>query len=319
MFRIFLRAIGLVFAIVIPFALLSARASADEIDDLRRQFDYDAKAPLNSEEKLLYERDGVKVVDLTYDSVKGGRVTGYVVSPTGKGPHAGLVFGHWGAGNRTEFLAEASLLAKAGCVSVLIDYPWVRPAPWRKELKEAGDPEGDHAAFVQAVIDLRRGIDLLAERKDVDSKRIGYAGHSFGAQWGAILSATEPRLKCVALIAGVPDQHSIWRDNNDPAIVAWRAAVPKDKQEAYLKVCERTAAVRYAPHAKCPLLMQFAKYEQYFDKSAMERYIAAAPKGTPVKWYDTGHELNDPQALADRAAWLKEALGLGELPKALTP
>jgi dienelactone hydrolase len=164
------------------------------------------------------------------------------------------------------------------------------------------------------VVDLRRAFDLLAARADVDAKRLGYAGHSFGAQWGAILSAVEPRLRAAVLMAGVPDQASIWRDNDDPGIVAWRANTPKEKQDAYLKVCEKTAAVRYVPHATCPLLIQFANHERYFDKAAMERYAGAAPKGTPVKWYDTGHELNDPQALADRAAWLREKIGIGPLP-----
>lgn len=290
-------------------ALAATSAPADEIADLRKMFDYDAKAALEAKEKLLYERDGVKVFDLSYASPRGGRVTAYLVAPAGKGPHAGAVFGHWGPGNRTEFLPEATIYAKAGVASVLVDYPWVRPAPWRQPLKQEADPEGDHALFVQAVIDLRRAFDLLEARGDVDAKRLGYVGHSFGAQWGAILSAVEPRLKATVLMAGVPDQAAIWRDNDDPGIVAWREHVPKDNQAAYLKVCEKTSAVKYVPHAACPVLLQFANHERYFDKAAMDRYAAAAPKGTPVKWYDTGHELNDPQALTDRAAWLGEKLG----------
>jgi pimeloyl-ACP methyl ester carboxylesterase len=164
------------------------------------------------------------------------------------------------------------------------------------------------------VINLRKGLDLLVERADVNPKRLGYVGHSFGAQWGAILSAVEPRLKAVVLMAGVPDQAAIMLENDDPAVVAWRAKVPKNKQDAYLKVCERTAAVRYVPHAACPLFFQFARHERYFGLAAMERYAKAAPKGTPVKWYDTGHELNDPQALIDRATWLREKLGMEPLP-----
>lgn len=73
--------------------------------------------------------------------------------------------------------------------------------------------------------------------------------------------------------------------------------------------------MRYVPHTKCPLLMQFATHEQYFAKKAMDRYMAAVPKGTPVKWYDTGHERDDPQALVDGAAWLKDRIGVGPLPK----
>jgi hypothetical protein len=145
----------------------------------------------------------------------------------------------------------------------------------------------------------------------VDSNRLAYVGHSFGAQCGAILSAIEPRLKGVVLMAGVPDQAAIWRDNDDPAIVDFRANTPKAKLDAYLESCDRTAAVRYVPHAAAPLLFQFARYERYFDKAAMDRYANAARKPKLVKWYDTGHELNDVQALCDRSAWLREKIGLG--------
>jgi dienelactone hydrolase len=238
-------------------------------------------------------------------------VTAYLVAPASQGPHAGIVFGHCGPGNRTEFLPEATLYARAGAVSLLVDYPWVRPAPWRRTLKQTDDPESDHQAFVQAVVDLRRGIDLLAARPDGDSDRLAYVGHSFGAQWGAILSAIEPRLKGVVLIGGVPDQAAIWRDNDDPAIVEMRSNIPKAKLDAYLVTCDRTAAVRYVPHANAPLLFQFARYERYFDKAAMDRYANAARQPKEVKWYDTGHELNDVQALCDRSAWLRGKIGLG--------
>jgi dienelactone hydrolase len=291
----------------------AAGAADNSIDDLKAMFDYDAKQPLDLQERLLHERDGVKVFDISYASPKGGRVPAYLVTPTGKGPFAGLVFGHWGPGNRTEFLPEATLYARAGAVSLLIDYPWVRPAPWRKQLKGADDPEVDHQAFVQAVIDLRRGFDLLTARADVDPKRLAYVGHSYGAQWGAILSAVDLRLKGCVLMGGIPDQAAIYRDNDDPAVVEYRATTPKEKQEAYLKSGERTAAVRYVPHAAAPLLFQFARYERYFDKAAMDRYYKAAREPKEVKWYDTGHELNDPQALLDRSAWLSDKIRLGPI------
>jgi dienelactone hydrolase len=298
------------FVLICVSATTAARAADGAIDDLKRMYDYDSKQPLDVQEKLLHQRDQVKVYDMTYASPKGGRVTAYLVMPNGKGPFAGLVFGHWGPGNRTEFLPEATVYARAGAVSLLVDYPWVRRAPWRKQLKSADDPEADHQAYVQAVIDLRRGIDLLASRPDVDPKRLAYVGHSYGAQWGAILSAVDDRLKGIVLMGGIPDQAAIYRDNDDPAVVEYRATTPKDKQEAYLKSCERTAAVRYVPHASAPLLFQFARYERYFDRAAMDRYQKAAREPKEVKWYDTGHELNDPQALLDRAAWLRDRVRL---------
>jgi APA family basic amino acid/polyamine antiporter len=303
-----IRTIGL--AVMCLARLPAARAAGDEFEQLKRQFDYDAKEPLDTKATLLYERDGAKVYDVTYASPKGGRVTAYLVTPLVAGRHAGIVFGHWGPGDRTEFLPEAKLYAAAGAVSLLVDYPWVRPAPWRTKLKFLEDPETDHRAFVQAVIDLRRGLDLLAARSDVDPQWLAYVGHSYGAQWGAILSAVDTRLKGAVLVGGVPDAAAIYRDHNDPDLVDLRARTPKEKFDAFLKVYDRTSAVRYVPHAAAPLLFQFATHERLFDRAAMERYQAAATGPKTVKWYDAGHDLNDPQALIDRAEWLRERIGL---------
>src|SRR5579872_926656 len=122
MFRIFA-------ALVVLSVLIQAvEGAGDGFDVLKRQFAYDASQALDVQQSLLYERDGAKVYDLSYASPKGGRVTAYLVVPTSPGRHAGLLFGHWGAGDRTEFLPEATLYARAGAVSLLIDYPWVRPA-----------------------------------------------------------------------------------------------------------------------------------------------------------------------------------------------
>lgn len=309
--RRFARFAGVTFLAMAPLSFASAD---DDLSSLKRPFDYDPQAPLELQESLLFERHGARVYDVSYASPKGGRVTAYLVTPLRAGPHAGLVFGHWGPGNRTEFLAEAKLYATAGAVSLLVDYPWTRAAPWRRKLTFLDDPEADHEAFVQAVIDLRRGFDLLTARKDVDPKRLAYVGHSYGAQWGAILSAVEPRIRGAVLMAGIPDAASIYRDGTDPGLVELRAATPKEKLDAFLKAYERTAAVRYVAHAAVPVLFQFARFERNFDQAAMDRYAAAATGEKKVLWYDTGHELNDPQALTDRAAWLRERVGLKPLP-----
>jgi len=299
---------------LLPAALLAWAAPAASLDELRRLFDYDAKAPLNRRDDLIYEREDVRVYDLSYDSPKGGRVTGYVVAPGGQGPFAGIVFGHWGYGNRTEFLPEAELLAEAGAVSVLVDYPWARPAPWRRPLRQPDEPERDRELFVQAVVDLRRAFDLLASRGDVDGNRLAYVGHSYGAQWGAILAAVDKRMKAAVLAGGVPDLASIWLEGGHPAIVDFRQSMPKEKLDRYLAVTAALDAVNYVPHAApVPLLFQFARYESYFNESAMKRYWQAASEPKIVRWYATGHELNDIRALMDRAAFLQEKIRIRSL------
>ncbi len=273
-------------------------------------FDYDSKAPLDIGEKLLYERDGVKVLDITYASPKIGRVTAYLVLPAAKGPHAAIVFGHWGYGNRTEFLPEAELYAQAGAACIVIDYPWTRPAQWRREVNQLTGPDEDFDAFVQAVVDLRRAIDLMAARPEVDAKRIGYVGHSFGAQWGAILAAVDRRLRAAVLMAGVPDSDAIYRESDDPEIEDVRKQYG-DKLQKWLEKMRPLSAINYVPKAApTPLLFQFARRERIFNESAMLRYYEAASRPKQILWYDTGHELNDPRALADRARWLERELKL---------
>ncbi len=273
-------------------------------------FDYDAKAPLDVQEQLLYERDGVKVLDITYASPKGGRVTAYLITPAQAGPHAGIAFGHWGHGNRTEFLPEAEILAHAGAASIIIDYPWTRPAPWRRAMNQSTTPEQDLEAFVQAVVDLRRAIDLISARTGVDPKRIGYVGHSYGAQWGAILSAVDKRLRAVVLMAGVPDAEAAFRESDDPQMEEMRTQLG-DTLDKWLDKMRPLSAVNYVPNAApAPLLFQFARRERTFKESAMKRYYDAASEPKQALWYETGHELNDPRALADRARWLQRELRL---------
>jgi dienelactone hydrolase len=280
--------------------------------ELTALFRYDATFPLDVRDSIVEEADGVVIHALTYASPVSGRVTAYLVRPATAGRHPAVLFGHWGYGDKMEFLAEARLYARLGAVSLMIDYPWVRPAPWRRDEGSPGEPEVDRDVHIQAVVDLRRGLDLLAARPDVDSGRLAYVGHSYGAQWGAVLSATERRLRAVVLMAGVPDDRAILLDSNDPAMVAYRSRWSPEQVERYLEVNGVLNAVRYVPYAApTPLLLQFARFERLFDETAMRRYAAAASEPKTVLWYPTGHELNDPQALLDRAVWIGRRLGLG--------
>src|SRR6266576_4858881 len=196
----------------------AAFAQNNSINELRRMFDYDQKLPLDIKEVGFRDSDGVRIHDINYASPKFGLVTAYLVEPSVKGKYAGIVFGHWNPGNRTEFLPEAILYARAGVVSLLIDNPCVRPAPLRRcEPGEKQEAVRDN--YAATVIDLRRGIDLLQARSDVDPNRIAYVGHSTGAQWGAILSAIDKRVKAAVLMGGIPTEATIALESDDPDYV----------------------------------------------------------------------------------------------------
>jgi hypothetical protein len=145
----------------------------------------------------------------------------------------------------------------------------------------------------------------------VDPKRIAYIGHSYGAQWGSILSAIDQRMKTSVLMAGVAETADVLLLNQDPGLVELRKNQPPGQLEKYILVNQELDAIHFVGHAApVALLLQFANYEHYFDKTSMQHYIDAASEPKKVMWYDTGHELNDPQALRDRYDWLVKQLGL---------
>src|SRR5947208_5494433 len=278
-------------------------------------FDYDAKAPLHTHDKIIEEFDGGSLHDITYVSPKGGPVAAYLVVPKGKGPFAAVLFGHCGNGTRTEFIPQAKLYARAGAVSLLPDYPWDRPQPWHKTPNHYDKPELDREIEIQAVLELRRGIDLLLARPDVDPKRLAYVGHSYGAQWGSILSAVDKRMKTSVLMAGVAEIGDIFLRGNDPGIIELSKSRPPGQVEKYAQVTGDIDAIHFVGHAApIPLLLQFGNFEEYFDKTSMEHYAAAASDPKKVLYYDTGHDLNDPRALEDRYNWLVEHIALRRLP-----
>ena len=288
----------------------AARPAERSPNNLLRLFDYDSHQPLDIHDKTVKEFSCGVIHDITYASPSGGSVSAYLIVPKSSGPFAAMVFGHWGNGTRGEFIPEAKAYACAGAVSLLPDYRWERPRPWYSAIDDFAHPDLDRRTRINTVIEMRRAIDLLLSRTDVDSKRIGYVGHSFGAQWGAILSAVEGRLQAVALMAGAAEEADLLLRSDNPQIVQLRASLPKGQLETYLNTLQDINAINCVRYAQAPLLLQFANFEQYFDRESTERYAAAAAEPKTVLFYDSAHDLNDPQAFKDRFDWLKKFLAL---------
>jgi hypothetical protein len=108
-------------------------SQAKPIDELRRMFDYQQKAPFDVKENGLEDKNGVRIHDISYASPKGGRVTAYLVVPSRKGKFAGVIFMHQRPGSRTVFLNEALQFAEAGAVSLLIDAPFSRTGKSKRD------------------------------------------------------------------------------------------------------------------------------------------------------------------------------------------
>src|SRR6478735_3000497 len=94
----------------------------------RSLFDYDTRLPLNARDSLRERIDGIEVRALSYDSPKGGRVTGLLLLPGTSGKHPAMIVGHGAPGNSGGYatVTTALAMAKSGAVVVVPDAPFAR-------------------------------------------------------------------------------------------------------------------------------------------------------------------------------------------------
>jgi dienelactone hydrolase len=266
-------------------------------------FEYDS-VPLDIRTGVLRCVEDLRVHDVTYASPKGGRVPATLVIPAGDGPFAGILFGHGSAPTgRANILPYALDLARTGAVALLIDAPYVRQQKW-----PATFTSQDAAGQVQLIVDLRRAVDLLLTRAEVDPGRLAYIGHSHGAAMGGLLAGVERRIGSYVLACGdggllshfSPDGGSAGElDRLPPQTVReWRAAL------------EPIEPIRFVGHAApAALFFQAALHDEAVPRTLSEQFFAAGSEPKHLTWYDAGHVL-DEQALHDQVTWLARRIGI---------
>ncbi len=270
-------------------------------------YEYDPATPLDIKEAGIYFRDAIAVHDISYASPRGGRVTAYLVVPPGTALFSSVLFLHPRRGNRSTFLEDAMRLANHNILSLLIDAPFARPKNRRLRGKS---PEVQSERRIQAIIDLRRALDLLISRSDVDPERIGYVGHSYGASMGGVLTGIEKRVKAYVLMAGGPSFSDFVQSSDYHTAVKLRTSFTKEDLETYLKLIAPLDAVHYISYASpSALFFQFGLFDKIISKENAMRFQQAASEPKLVKWYNSGHKLNE-KARLDRERWLCTQFGL---------
>jgi dienelactone hydrolase len=268
----------------------------------------------------VHKRDKVRLIELNYAGASGDRVPAYLLIPPGGGPFPAIIWGHWlkkgsPLANKDEFLEEAVALARSGVVSLLIDAPQVRHE-WVEAKGDAGPLEAakqQSEAAVHQVTDLRRGIDLLYGRPDVDRKRIAYVGHSWDAHVGAILAGVETRICCFVLMAsGYADEEEAFA-SKDPERMAQIKQVGADNVHEYFREYAWDDPVYFLGHTdRESIFLQFASGDG-ISKETAQRYLDRfSSKDKKMEFYDAPHALNAVARL-DRDRWLQKHLGIKKI------
>lgn len=144
--------------------------------------------------------------------------------------------------------------------------------------------------IIQMAKDLRRSVDYLESRPDIDKRRIAYYGFSWGASLGPIMLASEERFKAAVFAVG--------------GFYVWGEMAPG------------ADTVLFAPRVKSPVLMVNGKEDFFFplrtSQIPMYELLGTPDEHKKHKVYPGGHGLFGlfyKQIRGDILAWLDRYLG----------
>jgi dienelactone hydrolase len=269
----------------------------------RDLFGYDVNAPLNLQKAVESTNNGVEVSTISFSSPDGGSVTGLLFDPvTRSSLRPGIVLMHGMPGNARGMAARGQLLAQFGAVVIAIDAPFAR---------RSGPPvrfsTEDRAEQIQLIKDLRRAVDVLRARANIDDERIAYLGISYGGAMGALFVGIERRVKAAALVVG---DGGLVSHSTGPEDVTFMASLSCATRVNWFRAMTPIEPIRFIPHASpTALLLQNGRIDNLVPAADAEELHTAAPDPKTIRWYDAGHGLNQ-QATFDRLDWLHEKVGL---------
>jgi len=139
---------------------------------------------------------------------------------------------------------------------------------------------------IEQADDLRRSVDYLETRNDIDRERLAYFSISWGSQMGPIMTALEKRFKVAVFAAGGCDPDAVLPEA-DP--------------------------MNFAPHVKIPVLLINGRYDFVFPLDTCQEPLFRS-LGSPAQdkshvLYDTGHAPPLLPMMKDTLNWLDHYLG----------
>jgi len=271
-------------------------------------FDYDGGATLDvrtgdKSAEIIPDplTSDVRVTSISYASPKGGRVPALLFAPTREAPHAGLIVQHGMPGGKDDLWLNALELARLGAVVIAIDAPFAR-----RDGEPVAFTRRDREEQVQLIVDIRRAVDLLRSRSDVDSDRIGYLGYSYGGAIGGLLAGVEQRIAAFVLMVGDGGLVEHASGPDDPGLLS--SLEPKRREE-WLDAMNPIEPLTWIKKASAPLLFLSGRHDQLVPSRDAARYQRAAPEPRKIRWYDSGHFL-PPRAWCDAARFLETHIGI---------
>jgi dienelactone hydrolase len=268
--------------------------------ELAAMYKYDRTVPLDIQMTETAARNGYKLFSISFALPKAGRMGGFLIAPIRPGRKPRIIWMH--SSGAIGFLGNAVLMEKAGAVSLLVS---------EADGLKGGTAELARDQLIADVIGLRRAVDVLQSREDVDPSRIAIVGHSSGAMMGAVAISIDDRFRAAVFEVGLLGMSV--HIATSPG--SWAQGVRKelgDQLPHFLEVLSVVDDKNYIGHAPAiPKLFQSARYDPGVPLKDSEDFFNAASQPKELRWYETGHDVDDPGAISDRVRFLAKSLGLG--------
>ncbi|MDQ3393545.1 MAG: acetylxylan esterase [Bacteroidota bacterium] len=267
-------------------------------------FNYKRSTPFSFQikETERHRNSFVHIININNDKLQ--KIEAYLIEPKSDGKFPVVIFQHGGNADKRYFLKEAKELSKKGVICLLVEAAWLRTIYINNILWASTSQY-----YRQGIIDIQRSIDFLYSKENVDTSRIAFAGHSYGAQIGGILSGIEPRIKAFVLMSGTSNLTELLKQTDHPHIKQLRDSIQNDFDN-WLEQMEPLNPIHYIKYSTAPIFLQFATNDEYdIDEVEAKNYVAAAKHVTEhVKFYMADHKLENKKAEEDRIQWLIKKL-----------
>lgn len=210
------------------------------------------------------------------------RLRGALFIPEKKGPFPGVVFYHGRGSNRRRYLPIAQRLAKKGILSLAFDF------------RGCGESDGDfdNQPYKNGIEDAAAALEFLL-KQDIDKKRIGILGTSFGGYVTAIILPKYSFIRSILLRA--PAAY-------DDKFLITTVKEPKEKEFFDNKEnWQNSTSYQGIRGFKGSLLVIKCEYDGLLPDEMVERYYHEAISSSKRKLEvlkEADHFLSSPTSLA---------------------
>lgn len=248
---------------------------------VNQYYNYDHELPLNDSIELVIDENGSKLYAVSYTSVHDKRVTGLLSVPNeNKGPLPVIILLH-GLGDRktVDYIkAGYQYFQQSGYAVLRID---IDNHGDRKQYDYDFDLTDGYrywtrGIITQTVFDLRRSIDFLEAREEIDSEKIGFFGISLGGIIGTIFSGVDERVKVpvIALAGG------------NLSLMFGLDAFTEETKDFFSIIDPINFVQQIAPR---PLLMINAENDEVIDPLTSKLLFRKAKQPKEIIWYPSKH------------------------------